>query len=284
MSEAAFPGWHPHLDTWLLLAVLAAAYLRTVRREDRRLREGGGDPAPSQPPTTRRQKVTFLSGVAVLWLGSDWPVHDLAEGYLYGVHMTQHLVFTLVAALLLVAGTPAWMARRLLRPAWLRAAVQALARPVPALVQANVVLVLSHWPLVVNTTVRVHPLHFVAHAVLLASAVLMWLPVASPLAEIPRLRPPLQMLYLFGQTILPTVPASFLTFGTHPLYEAYASLPRLWGISVLADQQLAGLIMKLLGGFYLWIAITVIFFRWSAREDEAGDVLLYEDVEHELLR
>ncbi|HEX2117833.1 MAG TPA: cytochrome c oxidase assembly protein, partial [Acidimicrobiales bacterium] len=146
-------------------------------------------------------------------------------------------------------------------------------------------LVLSHWPLVVEATVRYHPLHFVAHAVLLVSAVLMWMPVVSPLPEIRRIKPPAQMLYLFLQTIVPTVPASFLTFNDRPLYGIYAEFPRLWGISALTDQQTAGLIMKILGGLFLWAVIAVIFFRWYESEERKSkeDVLLWNDVEHELL-
>jgi putative membrane protein len=270
ISSVALPGWHAHLDAWALIGSLVAVYLVALRRHPDR-------------GATRGQVAAFLGGAGALLLASDWPVHDIAEGYLYSAHMAQHLLMTLVAALLLVVGTPAWMAQRLLRPRWLRATVRCLARPVPGLIQFNVILVLSHWPVVVEGTIRYHPLHFVAHAVLLLSAILMWLPVASPLREVPRLRPPMQMLYLFLQTIVPTVPASFLTFGTSPLYPIYATFPRLWGIDVLADQQMAGLIMKVAAGFYLWVIIAAIFFRWYASEERGGgDVLLWHDVEREL--
>jgi putative membrane protein len=188
-----------------------------------------------------------------------------------------------VAAPLFLLGTPAWLARRILGSGARLTVVRRLARPVPGIIQFNLVLVLSHWPWWVNYTLEHHPWHFVAHAVLLVSAVLMWMVVVSPLPEVPRPAPPAQMLYLFLQTIVPTVPASFLTFGAHPLYRFYEHVPRLYGISALGDQQVAGLIMKIAGGFYLWIVIAVIFFRWYARE-EAGkpEVLLWEDVEREL--
>jgi putative membrane protein len=296
VAGVAFPSWHPHPDVWALLAVVEVAYLGAVGMERRRRGPGAG------PPVTRSQMATFTAGVAVLLLASDWPVHDVAEGYLYSVHMVQHLLLTLVAAPLLLLGTPAWMARRLLgAPGRSRrlAAVRGVSRPVPGLIQFNLVLVLSHWPAVVDATVRHHPLHFVAHAVLAVSALLMWLPVVSPLPEVPRAKPPTQMLYLFLQTVVPTVPASFLTFGARPLYHVYETFPRLWGIPALTDQQVAGLIMKIGGGFYLWTVIAVIFFRWYDREERqpspddqpapapvapasGDDVLLWEDVEREL--
>ena len=155
-------------------------------------------------------------------------------------------------------------------------------RPVPGLIQFNLVLVLSHWPLIVDGTLEHHPLHFLAHAVLVVSALLMWMPVVSPLPEIPQAKPPTKMLYLFLQTIVPTVPASFLTFGTSPLYHFYEHVPRLYGISALSDMQMSGLIMKLAGGFFLWSVIAVIFFRWYGKEQRDDGVLFWDDVEHEL--
>ncbi len=316
MSTAAasvpFPHWHLHVDVWLLVGAAALLYYGAVRRERARRR------APDEPVVSRGQVASFASGLAVLLVASDWPIHDVAEGYLYSVHMVQHLLFTLVASVLLLLGTLAWMARRLLgivkgeAPNRALRVVRVLSRPLAGLIQFNLVLVLSHWPAVVEATVRYHPLHFVAHAVLLISALLMWMPVASPLPEVPRTSPPMQMLYLFLQTVVPTVPASFLTFGSHPLYQIYETFPRLWGISALDDQQTAGLIMKIAGGLYLWVVIAAIFFRWYAREErqeqqarraappppphptrpaveplpapDDEDVLLWEDVEAELRR
>jgi putative membrane protein len=258
-AAVPFPHWHLHLDVWLLVGALATLYVLAVRRERAR--------RPGEQVLTRTQGRCFAGALAVMFLASDWPMHDVAEGYLYSAHMVQHLLLTLVAALLLVVGTPAWMARNILGRGRFLRAVRSLSKPVFGLIQFNVVLVLSHWPVVVEATVRFHPLHFVAHAVLLGSAVLMWMPVASPHPEIPRVSPPLRMLYLFLQTIVPTVPASFLTFNDQPLYKIYATFPRLWGISALTDQQTAGLIMKIVGGLYLWLIIAIIFFRWYASEE-----------------
>ena len=63
------------------------------------------------------------------------------------------------------------------------------------------------------------------------------------------------------------MPASFLTFGSTPLYKFYEGVPHLCGLSTLDDQQLAGLIMKIGAGLLLWVVIAVVFFRWAAEED-----------------
>jgi putative membrane protein len=111
----------------------------------------------------------------------------------------------------------------------------------------------------------------------------MWWPVMSPLPEMPTLSPPGQMIYLFIQSLAPTIPASFLTFGRSPLYPVYASFPRIWGIGVLNDQLMAGLIMKLIGGLLLWAVIAVIFFRWFEQEQRDGlDASAHQDVRRQI--
>jgi putative membrane protein len=234
---------------------------------------------------TRFQVATFSAGLLALWVASDWPVHDLGEGYLFSVHMVQHTVYTVIAAPLLLMGTPTWLARWLLSPRWLLHAVRSLTRMIPATIVFNVVVIVTHLPVVVDASLRHAPIHFGVHTLLLVSSLLVWMPLLSPLPEVPRLQPLVRMVYLFLQSVVPTVPASFLTFGDHPLYRFYETVPRLWGVSALDDMNMAGLIMKILVGFSLWITITIIFFRWYNAE-ESGTALqrrVSRDLDRELM-
>ena len=254
--------WHAHPDVWVLIAALGGGYAWALRYLGPRC-------LPAQQRSASPAQITaFASGVFALWLAADWPVHELSEGYLYSAHMVQHLIFTLVAPPLLLLGTPGWLLRHILRPPRLFATVRALARPVPALVLFNGLLVATHWPDFVNLTLRSEGAHFLAHAAIFGSALLMWCPVAAPLPELRPLTPPAQMLYLFLQSITPTVPASFLVFSEEAVYRFYDTVPRLWGISAVEDQRIAGLLMKLGGGLLLWAIITVLFFTWHAREEQ----------------
>jgi putative membrane protein len=261
MIAAQFPPWQPHPDVLLVVGLLVAAYAIALNRIGPRTVPAG------TPVATRFQVTCFGLGAFGMLLAASWPMHDLAEGYLYSVHMVQHLTLTMVVAPLLLLGTPSWLARWLLKPRWLFRSVRWLSRFIPALMLFNIVIVLVHWPAVVDLTLESGWAHFAAHVVLVLSALIVWMPVVSPLPEIPRLIAPLRMAYLFLQSVVPTIPASFLTFGTHPLYRRYESLPKLWGISALDDQLIAGLIMKIGAGLLLWALITVIFFRWAAAEE-----------------
>ena len=272
-------GWHPHLEVWALMLVLALGYLAAIRRW------GPRHVSPGERPASRGQVVSFLLGVATLWVASDWPVHELAEERLLSVHMVQHLLMSLVAPPLLLAGTPDWLLRSLLRPRWLLAVVRQLARPLPALLLFNAWIAISHWPALLGLGLRSEPVHFGMHAVLVGTALLMWMPVLSPMVEIPRLRYPGQMLYLFAQSIVPTVPASFLTFADSPIYPFYGLAGAMFGIDAVTDQRIAGLIMKILGGLILWGFIAAMFFRWHRDEELAGaDAPVWQEVEAELHR
>jgi len=255
-------AWHAHPDVWVLIAALLGGYGWALRRL------GPRHAAPGQPVATRLQKICWVSGVVTLWVAADWPVHDLSERYLYSVHMTQHLLITLVAPPLLLLGTPAWLAREILAPPALYRVVRRLARPMPALILFNGLLVVTHWPAFVDATLENQLLHFATHAAIFLSALLMWCPVAAPLPELRPLAPAAQMLYLFLQSIVPTVPASFLVFADKPIYHFYEHVPRLWGLSAGEDQRIAGLLMKLGGGLLLWLLIAVLFFKWHAAEEE----------------
>lgn len=261
MTAAQFPAWEPHPDVLLIVGLLVAGYVIALNRVGPRFVPAGA------PVATRLQTTCFGLGAFGMLLGAEWPMHDLAEGYLYSVHMVQHLLFTMVVAPLLLLGTPGWLARWLLRPAWLFRSVRWMSRFIPALILFNLVIVVVHWPAVVDLTLRSGLAHFVAHVILVLSALVIWMPIISPLPEIPRLAAPLRMAFLFLQSVVPTIPASFLTFGSHPLYRRYESLPKLWGISALEDQLIAGLIMKIGAGLLLWALIAVIFFRWAAAEE-----------------
>jgi putative membrane protein len=212
-------------------------------------------------------------------------VHELAEERLMSVHMVQHLLLSLVAPPLLLLGTPGWLLRALLRPRWLAALVRGLARPFRALLLFNAFIAFSHWPLIVEAALRSELIHFGLHAALVSTALLMWMPVLSPMFEIPRLRYPSQMLYLFAQSIVPTVPASFLTFADGPIYPFYGIAAPLIGVDPVVDQRIAGLIMKIVGGFILWGFIAVLFFRWNKQDSLTGsDEPAWQDVERQVNR
>jgi putative membrane protein len=206
--------------------------------------------------------------------------------------MTQHMVLTYMVPPVLLLATPEWLARLVLGRGRVKRVVDFLARPVPAGLLFNVFLLATHIPAVVNTSVANPVVHYLVHTGLVATSLLLWMPVVGPLPEL-RISFPAQMLYLFVVSIVPTVPAGWFTFAGGAIYSAYDVPDRLWGLTITDDQQLAGVVMKLVGGGFLWIVITTRFFQWASKfsdtdkaVDQAGPPtdLTWADVEREFDR
>ncbi len=265
-TAASDPIWHfhPHPEVWLLVAAIAGSYAYAIRVI------GPMAVRPGQIIVTRKQLTCFASALALLWIASDWPIHDIAEQRLYSVHMLQHMMLSYFMPPLMLLAIPTWLARLVLGQGRVWRAFTWLARPVVAGVIFNTFVMVSHIPAVVNHSVESSNglLHFSLHTTLVLAALLAWTPVCGPFPEL-RISAGGQMIYLFAMSVIPTVPAGWLTFADGAVYKAYAHDPRLWGISVTTDQQLAGAVMKVGGSTFLWILITYIFFaRFMGRWEE----------------
>lgn len=268
VTTAVRPGlfdiapFHLHLDVVGALAATVIFYEYGLRRLAAQYAPRG------EVAVTSKQRWLFYAGILSLYLVSSWPFHDIGEGSLFMFHMGEHLVFGLVAPPLLLAGTPWWLIRLVVKP--VLPALRILTKPLVALALFNGMLGLIHAPAMVNLMLENEFAHFGIHAVLFVFGILMWWPVLGPIPDTPQLPPFFRMGYVFLQSLVPTIPATFLTFGKTPLYPVYETFPRLWGISALDDQIYAGLIMKLGAGFLLWGFIAWIWFSWWNEEQRYG--------------
>ena len=268
--------WHLHPEVVLPLVLLEVAYLYSVTEVRGMISDAGR--------VKRSQVITFSLGVLTLYIAAGTPIHDISEQYLFSVHMVQHLLFTMVAVPLLLVGTPVWLWQALLRGPGVMPVARLLTNPLVAFSVFNAVLVLTHFPSVVDLALRHHEFHLFVHMVLVVSAIMMWWPILSTVPELPRLSDPLQMAYLFLQSLLPAVLASFITFSEGAVYQFYGEAPRIWGLSAIDDQQIAGGLMKLVGSLILWSFIAVAFFRWYQREERESRPPGWPEVEAELDR
>ena len=255
--------WHP--EVWLLVGFLTGAYIYMVRVI-------GPKAVPKGEPVVTRTNIgTFIGAMTILWVSSDWPVHDISEDYLYSVHMVQHMALTYFLPPLALMATPTWLARVLLGDGATYRVVRWFSHPVAAGVIFNGSIMILHIPLLVNESVENGPLHYLLHVLVVSAALLMWMPVCGPVPEF-RIGSGGAMIYLFLQSVVPTVPAAWLTFAESAVYQAYDTPDRLWGIGVIDDQQLAGAVMKTAGGIYLWGIVIYIFFkRFAAGNAESYD-------------
>lgn len=229
---------------------------------------------PGSRPVSAARWLAFFCALGVIFLALHTPVDLLSDGYLFSMHMVQHLLLTLVMPPLLLYGLPAW----LIRPPFARWPLvlsigRFLTGPLPAYGIFNALFTGYHAPALYGAVQRSEPLHIGSHLLFMATGVLAWWPVVGPLPELPALAPPLRMLYLFLQTLPSQALGALLTFSGALLYEHYAGAPRVWAwLTPERDQQLGGLLMWIGGGTFFLGAFVVVFLRW-AQADSASERL-----------
>jgi len=117
---------------------------------------------------------------------------------------------------------------------------------------------------------------FAYRAVFLISAFMLWFPVFCPLPEYNRMSELKRMAYIFLNGVLLTPACALIIFAKAPMYAMYAAVPEsLLLLPMLDDQQLGGVIMKIVQEIVYGIALGYTFFRWYRRErkrDEEEDL------------
>jgi putative membrane protein len=223
----------------------------------------------STPVPVARQ-IAFYGGLVIALVALASPLDTIGDTYLFTAHMVQHLLLTLGTAPLLLAGTPGWLLRDLLRATHLIRFVRWARHPLPAFFAFNLVFALAHVPGFYELTLSNEPVHAAEHLVFIALAMLMWMPILSPIPDIASPYPALgQVLYLFLQTVPASLVGALLSATSTAYYTTYVLAPRITALSPLEDQQLGGLIMWVGGGLYFLIATGVVFFAWASREEAA---------------
>lgn len=256
--------WQPYPGVWLFVLGLAAGFYLLLRRLAPRHAPAG------TPPLPRAQAAWFTLGIVFLWIATDWPVGALGAGYLLSIHTAQWILYTLVVPPFLLLGVPAWVPLAAPEASRTGRLLRVLARPIVALLITDAILLATHLPPVVDGFRRSQLGSFAVDVAWLAGGLVMWWPILAPNPAVSRVSYPWKIGYLFISTIVPVIPAAFMTYADYPLYALYELAPRVHGIGALADQQAAGLLMKAAADPIIWFAMAVLFFRWQ-RVEEAAD-------------
>jgi putative membrane protein len=220
-----------------------------------------------------RELVCFGLGVALLVVALVSPL-DTLSNQMFSVHMVQHMLLVYVVPPLLLAGMPSWLTRPLLSIPSIQKVWTVCVSFVPATIIFNGILVAWHLPTLWDYALIDPMVHALEHVAFLFAGIVVWWPIYSQSQDVPRLRYPSQMLFLFVQSLVPAIIGAFITFSAIVVYPVYLETPKLWGLTPIADQQIAGLVMKMLGMVYLWILFTIKFFQWFTHEEHENEKLI----------
>ena len=278
-------------DPSITIAVLSGVILYVVGCARFRRRSG-------HLPVSRWRIAAFAGGILGVVVALLSPLHTF-DSLLFSLHMIEHLLIILVAAPLLLLGTPQlpllWglpdTERRgfallfLVPRSRVHRFFSYLTRPLVSSAILVSAVAAWHLPLLYDAAQGQSLVHWLEHVSFFVAAILYWWMIIQPNGKRAGASDGLAIVALAPPVVEGVVLGAILTFAPGPIYATYRDAPRLFGVSALADQQLAGLIMWIPPGFVYLATLFALLSRWS-REDErrqdALNVARYAEVRHRL--
>ena len=220
----------------MLVPAATGAYFWAVRRH--------------RTPSWRR--ACWLASMALVWAVTITPIETIALHYLLSVHLIQNVVLAEWAPLLAVLAIPPALADRAPRVA-----------AVPALVAWVVNYGVWHLPWIYDAALRhPHSLLHLEHALYFLTGVALWWPVVHG-----ALGPGAKAAYVFAAFLLASPIGLLMALVPDPIYAFYETQPRLWGLSPIEDQQIAGVSMAAAEAIVFFAVFALFFVRFLAEQD-----------------
>ncbi len=245
----------PYAWSWnaeaILVLGLSGAYLLALRRY----------------PASGWRAACFLAAMGLLLLVSVTPIHTLAMHYLLTAHLLQNVVLAEWAPLLVVLGVPPALAGAITTPP----ALGLLTHPAVALPLWLANYMLWHLPWLYDTALE-NPgtLLHVEHATYFLTGLAMWWCVFQD--EPHRLGSGPRAGYVFAAFVFGSPVGLVMALVPSAIYDFYADVHhRVWGLDVLEDQQLAGMLMALEQATVFFVVFAYWFFRFLGEEERRDD-------------
>ncbi|MRX71697.1 cytochrome c oxidase assembly factor CtaG [Bacillus lacus] len=277
--------WSPYFFLFvLLLSVLYFIIIGPLRNKFQ-------DSEPVSPKT----KALFITSMALLYIIKGSPV-DLLSHLMFSAHMTQMAILYLVFTPLLIVSIPAWLWRAVIYKPVIKPVFSFFTKPLIALIFFNGAFSFYHIPLIFDF-VKTNPIYHSSMSIFLFSASLaMWWPLVNRLPEWKELSGLKKVGYIFADGVLLTPACALIIFASASLYSTYSD-PTAWitalhlcvpadmlsGINLsgpemfntlplVEDQQLGGVIMKIIQEIVYGIILGMVFFEWVRKEKERDEL------------
>lgn len=235
------------------------------------------------------KKVIFIVGLTVFYL-AEGPL-DLMGHLMFSAHMLKQALLYLVMPPLLYLGTPRWFYQPLLKLPSLAKVIRVITNPVLSVLLFNGLFSLYHMPMVFDNVMVNFAYYNIYHDLLLISAFIMWWPFFCPIKELNSLSHLKKLALLLANSFVLTPACALIIFAGEPMYQTFTD-PNMWaqalsfclpagstldlaGISgpqlfsmftPLHDQQLGGVIMKLVQEIVNGTMLSYILIQWIKRE------------------
>lgn len=238
---------------------------------------------------TNKQRILFITSLVLLYIVKGTPV-DLLGHLNFSMHMVQMSVLYLFIPPLFLLSIPSSFYRKLLSNKSFSRPFLFLTKPLFAIILFNGVFSVYHFPFIFDAIKTNTFLHAGVTSFIFITAIIMWWPLVCPLPEYRKLSGLQKLAYIFADGMLLTPACGLIIFASVPIYETYTN-PASWAkalelcvpASTLAnidlsspqmfswfpprtDQQLGGVIMKIMQEIAYGVALGKVFFQWVREE------------------
>lgn len=245
---------------------------------------------------TAKQQWSFYLGMLLLYIVKGSPV-DLVSHIMFTGHMIQMALYYLVFPVLMFIGIPEWIWKKIMYAPIIGGILRFFTKPLLAIILFNGLFSLYHLPVVFDYAKANPIVHTTMTTAILFGAFAMWWSVFAPVKELDRLTPIMKIGYIFANGVLLTPACGLIIFADIPLYATYTetgawvtalslcvpmdvlgglslSGPEIFSpLSLIDDQQLGGIVMKITQEIVFGAFISTIFFGWFNKERNTIDPL-----------
>jgi cytochrome c oxidase assembly factor CtaG/cytochrome c2 len=214
---------------------------------------------------------SFILGLLFVFAALCSPIETLADS-LFSMHMGQHVLLTMMAPPLLVWSRPGPIFAAAFNVSWRRAMTNMwlalgldhvtsfIMHPITVFTLFCGAFVFWHLPIPYLWGLSYETAHVLEHASLLFVALALWILIIEPSGK-RRLSYGTALIFLTVTVFVSDLPGALMVLSPRSLYPIHADGAAAWGMNVLQDQQLAGLIMWIPAGAIYIGAAAWLFVR-----------------------
>jgi cytochrome c oxidase assembly factor CtaG len=212
-------------------------------------------------PVPLWRQVCFAGGLFVIMVALVSPIAHVAEELVIA-HMVEHLLLGDIATLLLVLGLTGPLLQPILAiPVFDR--LRILAHPLVAFPLWALNFYAWHVPVLYDAAYGGAALHALEHSLFIFFGCLMWMPVFGPLPTPQWFTAAWKVGYVIAVRFAGAILGNVLMWSGTVLYPIYGPGERYWGITPIADQSTAGVVMMVEGTFLGLGLLAWVFFEAS---------------------
>jgi putative membrane protein len=277
--------WSPYFFLFLIVITGIYFYITVYRRKH----------FDQSEPLKRSEITLFIVSIFLLYITKGGPL-DLMGHLMFYAHMIQMAVLYLVIPPLLIVSIPAWVWRPILNNKAVKPFFNLFTKPLIALILFNGLFSFYHIPLIFDAIKMNMWLHAGYTGILFLFSIFMWWPLVNRLPEYESLNGLKKVGYVFADGVLLTPACALIIFADTPMYATFSD-PTAWmqalklcvpsttlsnlnlsgpevfnSMSLIHDQQLGGVIMKIIQEIVYGVILAQVFFNWYRKEQEDTEI------------